>query len=85
MNVSNWPVDLKGNPMALISMGAAEKIGLPKFSNVDIGPALVTKFVLDDPTSIREGLRECVRACEEIIAEEREVVLDLVKSAAKSE
>ena len=77
----SWPMGSNGKPMAKITMGASEKIGLPKYSNVDIGPASVTRFVEDDPDAIRDGLRESVKLCEEIIAEERGAVLELVSSA----
>jgi len=79
-----WPVDEDGKPMALISNGAEEKIGLPHYSNVVIGPASVTRFVKDDPESIREGLRELVTACEEIIGEERGAVIEIAMNARDS-
>jgi hypothetical protein len=81
----SWPVDADGKPMVLISMGCSEKVGLPKFSNVDIGPASIARFVVDDEEAITEGLRGCLSTCEQIIAEEREAILELVKSAQPAE
>lgn len=75
-----WPVDEDGLPMALVTFQASELIGLPNYSNVTIGPGSVTRFVADDPEARKAGLRDCVREVEKIIAEEREVVLDLIRS-----
>ena len=69
-----WPVDEDGKPMALISMGAAEKVGLPNYSNVDIGPAVITRFVKDEPAVIEQSMRDAVHLCETIISTEREIV-----------
>lgn len=78
--MSNWPVDENGVPLAQVSMGASEKIGLPNYSNIDVGPALVTRFVKDDTDSIKEGLRFCAQVCEDIIAEERDAIMSALKS-----
>jgi hypothetical protein len=76
-----WPVDKDGRPMALVTTGASEKIGLPQYSNVDIGPFQVTRFVEDDAESIRDGLRMCVTLVEQVIAEERDAVVEAVRKA----
>ena len=81
MATSEWPLDEDGKPMAKVTMGASEKVGMPHFSNVDLGPASITRFVKDDPESIKESLREGVKLCEEIIGEERGPILDIVEKA----
>lgn len=73
-----WPLDEDGNPLALVSMSASEKIGLPKFSNVDVGPATITRFVKDTQEDRRKGLVACAKDCEQIIADERGMVLESV-------
>lgn len=73
-----WPVDEDGRPMALVSNGAKEKIGLPNYSSVDVGPAQVTKFVADNPEAISAGLVECLVFAEEVLAEERDAVKAMV-------
>lgn len=80
----SWPVDDDGKPMALVSSGASEKIGLPNYSNVDIGPASVTRYVEDSPEAIQEGLKECTQLCEVIIANEREKVLEIIQAVESS-
>lgn len=76
--LSHWPVDENGNPLAIVSMSASEKIGLPQYSNVDIGPATVMRCVIDTPEARAEGLKECTREVERIIAVERVAVLNMI-------
>lgn len=76
-----WPVDEEGQPMALITAGASEKIGMPNYSNVDLGPVSVMRFVKDTPETRVEGIRETVLECETVIGEERAEVLKVVKAA----
>jgi hypothetical protein len=75
----DWPVDDKGKPLALVTMGCSEKVGLPKYSNVDLGPASITRFVPDDNEAIAAALRENLELAEQVISEEREAILELVK------
>jgi hypothetical protein len=70
---------ITGRPYAIVTHGAEELIPTVQFGNVKIGPGSVTRFVSDDPESIATGLRECVQAVEKIIAEERELVLKMVR------
>jgi hypothetical protein len=65
-----------GKPLAKVTMGAEEKIGLPNYSSVNIS-GWVTRYVEDEPEAIAAGLRECVQAVEEVISEERVSVLAL--------
>jgi hypothetical protein len=76
-----WPHDEDGKPMVMVTMGASEKVGLPQYSNVDIGPASITRFVRDDPAEIRKGLEQAVNICEQVIAIERGPIIDLAKQA----
>lgn len=80
MPTFNWPLDPAGNPMALVTMGAAELIGLPNYSNVTLS-ASITRFVVDEEEDVALGLRSAVKSCEEVIAEERQMVLDVVKGS----
>lgn len=77
----SWPHDEEGRPMALVTMQLSELVGLPNYSNVTVGPGSVTRFVTDTTEGIREGLTACAVAVEGILAEEREPVLNLVRSA----
>lgn len=81
MSWEKWPTDDDGKPMALVSMGASEKIGLPQYSNVDIGPASVSRFVPDKPDEIRDGLRMVLTIVEQVLAEERDAVVKAVNDA----
>jgi hypothetical protein len=78
--MADWPLDENGKPMAKVTMGAQEKVPTVQYGNVDLGPASVTRFVPDNPEAIREGLKDCVKACEEIIATERNLVLSSLES-----
>jgi hypothetical protein len=72
-SVKGWPVDSDGKPMVLISAGVGEKIGLPNFSNVDITPISVTKFVPEGTE--KEAYDEAFALVETVLGEERAKVL----------
>ncbi len=74
----NWPVDEDGNPMALVTMQLSELIGLPNYSNVTVGPGSVTRFVKDSDEDVQNGLIKCAMQVENILATEREPVLQMV-------
>jgi hypothetical protein len=76
---SSWYTGENGKPMVKVSSGAEEKIGLPNYSNVTIY-ASVTRFVEDTPKSITNGLKACVDVCEELLAQERKPVLEMVQA-----
>lgn len=78
----SWPTDPDGQPMALVTMQLSELIGLPNYSNVTVGPGSVTRFVVDTPESIADGLRACAVSVEQILAEEREPVLTMVQNGS---
>jgi hypothetical protein len=75
-----WPVDANGKPLAMVSMAASELVNLGNYSNVTVGPAMVTRFVEDTPQSRAQGLKECTVEVEDVVARERQVVYEtLVK------
>lgn len=57
-----------------VSMAVAEKVGLPNYSNVDIGPAVVERLVENTPEAIQKGLAECLLYAQEIVFSEAEEV-----------
>lgn len=77
----NWPLDKDGNPMVKVSNGAKETIPTVQFGNITLGPAYVERFVVDDPAAINEGLRDCLIRAEIVLGEERDQLLDKLKSA----
>jgi hypothetical protein len=77
-----WPLDEDGQPMAQISFTASELIPTGQYANVTVGPATVTRFVKDsDVTDELNKLAETVEV--EVIAEQREIVLNTLQAAAK--
>lgn len=75
----NWPVDEDGNPMALVTMQLSELIGLPNYSNITVGPGSVTRFVKDTDDTVADGLTKCALQVENILAAEREPVLQMIE------
>lgn len=76
--VDGWPIGENGKPMRKISVSAANKIGLPEYSNVDVGPIYASRFVEDDG-NVEDALREDIKLVEKIMGEERQFILDNVK------
>jgi hypothetical protein len=84
--VFNWPHDEEGRPLALITMGVSELFGIPgTFSNVMVGPAQATTFVgpndsIDDEMkeAIKQGIKDVLGCLEEVMAENREAMLEIV-------
>lgn len=74
----NWPFDEDGNPMALVTMQLSELIGLPNYSNITVGPGSVTRFVKDTDEDVADGLAKCAIQVENILASEREPVLQMI-------
>ena len=63
---------------------SSEKIGLPNYSSVDIGPISVTRLIPDrDDDYIKEELRKNLVLVEELISEVREEVLAAVQESKK--
>lgn len=81
----NWPVDSDGQPQALISFSAHELIGLANFSNITVGPAVITTFVSKNKPNpftdaelrnIASALNQIAETVEvDVIAEQRKIAL----------
>lgn len=68
-----------------IMTSSSEKIGLPNYSSVDIGPISVSRIIEEgDDNYLREEIQRNLRLVEEIIAEEREQVLLSVQESKKN-
>lgn len=74
--LSSWPTDDNGDPLAQVSMAVHELIGLPQYSNVTIGPAVVTRFVRDTKDDRENGLKECSEEVEKVVSVIRDEVLE---------
>lgn len=68
--------EINGKPAVKITVSAAEKIGLPKFSNIDIGPVSITRFVEDDDEVVGKAIRDGQEFVELILGEERERIVE---------
>jgi len=80
-----WPVDpTTGLPLAMVTNGIAEKVGLPKYSNVDVGPASITRFVPDNEVAIKGALQDAIVWCEQVLGAERDKVIAIVSRAVDS-
>lgn len=67
-----------------IMTSSAEKVGLENYSNVEIGPISVTRFIPEgDDEYIKEELRKNLLLVEELISEVREEVLASVQESKK--
>lgn len=67
-----------------IMTSSSEKIGLPGYSSVDIGPISVTRFIPEgDDAYVKEELRKNLILVEELISEVREEVLTSVQETKK--
>lgn len=75
------PLDDNGKPMVKVRNGAEELIPTVQYGNIKIGPASVEKWVKDTPEDINQGLYECLVRCEAVLGENREQILEKIKSA----
>lgn len=78
------PVDANGKPLAIITVSCSEKVGLPNYSNVDVGPVTLTRFVEDDPQVREQAFADGMREVEKVVAVERGHVLAAVGQQIKS-
>ena len=78
--VTNWPLDENGAPMAKVSWALGETINLGNYSNVKVGPGEVTRFVKDTDKDRAEGLVRCMDDVEEALGQERQKILDHISS-----
>lgn len=68
-----------------IMVSGSEKVGLPGYSSVDIGPVSLTRVIEEgDEEYIKEQLRKNIYIVEELIAEIRQEVLEAVQEAKKN-
>lgn len=75
--MSDVPTTSDGRPMSKVHFHVAEKIGLPNYSNVEIGSS-ITRYV--DPDKELDEIRDISKIVEnEVLAIERQKVLDAVK------
>lgn len=83
VEVVNGVPMVKGTPAVKIMTSFSEKVGLPQYSSVEIGPISVTRFVQDgDDEHILEEIRNTSRIVEQFIAEEREAILEMIQKEA---
>lgn len=73
-------VEINGKPAAKLRICLAEKIGLPKFSNVDVGPIELERYVEDDPKAIAKAKDEMLEFVEGVLADERTKILKFLKA-----
>jgi hypothetical protein len=67
-----------------ITAGAEEKVGLANYSNVVIGPIIISRLVEDgDDEHVKEQIKRNLRLVEDVIAEIRQEVLDSVQGSKK--
>lgn len=67
-----------------IMVSGSEKVGLPSYSSVDIGPVSVTRIIEEgDEEYIKGELRKNILMVEDLIAEIREEVLETVQESKK--
>ena len=84
------PIEIRGEKMSeihelgmiKIMTGSSEKVGLPDYSSVDIGPISVSRFITEgDEEYIKNELRKNLVMVEELIAEVREEVLQSIQES----
>lgn len=67
-----------------ITAGAEEKVGLENYSNVVIGPIIISRTIANgDDEHIKAEIRKNLMLVEEIIAEVRSEVLASVQASKK--
>lgn len=68
--------------MVKITAGAEEKIGLKNYSNVVVGPIIISRLVEDgDDEHIKNEIKKNLRLVEEVISEVRDEVLEMVQDS----
>lgn len=79
-----------------VTMGYKEKIGLPDYSNIEIGPASAQHQVVDDgrrvtmtredgstvelPAAAVEGMAKCAQVCEYVMRAERTAMINFLEA-----
>lgn len=73
---------VNGTPAIKIMASFEEKIGLPNYSSVTVGPISVSRFVEDgDEEHIREEIKTTARIVEDFLAEERQHILNMMQES----
>lgn len=67
---------------AVVSQQISELIGLPNYSNLTIGPTKVTVVCEDSDEAIQESIKRINFIVESTLAEQREIILETIKSQA---
>jgi len=80
----DWPRDAFGTPLVKISCAASELIATRNFSNVTVGPVVVTRFVPDgDSEHLLKEIGETQGLCERAVADERQTVHSLIQKSTE--
>ena len=71
--------------MIKIMTSSSEKIGLPNYSSVDVGPISISRFIEDgDDEYLKGELRRNLRLVEDIISEVRQEVLETIQKSKEN-
>lgn len=71
--------DKDGNPMSRVVAQASELIGLPKYSNVTVGPLMLEGWCADSPEAREAKLKELNDQVWGMLGQVRAEVLDILK------
>lgn len=78
--IMDAPTTQDGKLMEWFSYSCEEKIGLPNYSNVTVGPATVARWIDPDNKEERDAV---VTEVHKILGEQREIILNIVKKQTK--
>ena len=70
--------------MTVVSFSLGEKVGLPEYSNVDIGPITIARVVENTKEAKAAAKAEILEELQEDIAVMRKTVLTAIREFAKS-
>lgn len=85
MSVPTAIMGPNGTPLTVIGAQASELVGLPKFSNVTIGPFVAYRWVeARDDADLERELLDLAGVINGAITHQREIVLEAVKAFARS-
>lgn len=75
------PLDEDGNPLARVGIQISELIGLPKYSNITVGPILLERWCKNTPEERRHALNEIMAEVAQIAGEYRTAILESLRRA----
>lgn len=75
------PMDENGRPMSRQAVQISELIGLPKYSNVTMGPIMSEGWCEDTPEARKAKQRELMAEVAEIAGEYRNMILESLRDA----